>query len=269
MSTTKMMILSAIGCAMLLPMARVAAAQGPGSAVNEPVIDLAGAAKRVREGQVVPPEGPEGSQRVGGENATGGSAAGADRRVIIPAPLPAPEATRAATELLAGRTIAGERTRVVAVESRTDAPARAQVRRLLADGSAGSGAWSDAAVMGEFLGGLEVRTGAVSTITLALSDGTQVRLERLTRARVMRLEADGARPAMTLIEVSRGAARVDPGSEGGPAVNVATPERLVEVRSRSRVRVDAVNGTQVQRTDEPGASSPLKSPTSSSAGEAR
>lgn len=253
MNFNTMMNFSAACCAMMLMHVPGAMAQSPGGAVNEPVIDLAGAAKRVREGQVVPPEGPEGSERIGGGGAGSGATPRDDRRVIVPAPLPPPEATRAATELLAGRTIASERTRVVAVESRTDAPARAQVRRLLPDGSAGSGAWTDAAVMGEFLGGLEVRIGAVSTLTLALGDGTQVRLERLTRARVIRVEADGSRPAMTLIEVSRGAARIDPGSGEGQAVNVATPERLVEVRARARVRVDAVNGTRVQLASDAGA----------------
>jgi hypothetical protein len=236
----------AASLATVLLLQATAIAQGTGSPINEPVIDLAGAAQRVREGQVVPPEGPEGAERVGPSSGQG-TVREQDRRVVVPAPLPAPVATRSAVELLAGRTIASERTRVVAVESRTEAPARAQLRRLMPDGTPAGNTWTDAAVMSEYVGGLEVRTGAVSTLTLALSDGTQVRLDRLTRARVIRLEGDGTRSAMTLVEVSRGAVRIDPGTEGGQPVSVATPDRLVEVRDRSRVRVDAVNGTQVQR----------------------
>jgi hypothetical protein len=69
MNFNTMMNFSAACCAMMLMHVPGAMAQSPGGAVNEPVIDLAGAAKRVREGQVVPPEGPEGSERIGGGGA--------------------------------------------------------------------------------------------------------------------------------------------------------------------------------------------------------
>jgi len=256
------------GSAAATPQLSAPEVERPRLAARIPPIDLKEIAKKPRPGQVM----PQGDAAAPGETAPDAAKPAAEAGA-------APKGPSKTTPISTGpvTNIAPERAEIAkatgpeetpavgpdAIAQRYRAMARpegpvlitstngngTELRRVVIGATRSSDSWREARPSETLSGTVEVRTSGAGGLDARLSDTAAVRIDRLTRARLGKMDTQtgDATATRVVIELLRGRVEVRP--QEGTTCMVATPDSLIIVRDGLSVWYDAALGTRSRPTE--------------------
>ena len=256
------------GSAVATPQLSAPELERPRVATRVPPIDLKEIAKKPRPGQVM----PQGEPAAPAETAPGAATPATESGTT-------PKGPTKTTPISTGpvTNIAPERAEIAKATESQEAPAIApdaiaqryramarpegpvlitstngngtELRRVVIGSTRSSDSWREARQSETLSGTVEVRTSGAGGLDARLSDTASVRIDRLTRARLGKMDTQTGDATATriVIELLRGRIEVRP--LDGTSCMVATPDSLIIVRDGLSVWYDATLGTRSRPTD--------------------